>query len=76
MRNSISTDNSGTYSFVMPEGNVTIKATFTAQSTDMADFSNPRTSDDFNLAVYIASAMTSLLVLVVLILNRKKICRK
>ena len=72
----VSTDNSGTYSFIMPEENVTIKATFTAQSTDMADFSNPRTSDDFNLAVYIASAMTSLLVLAVLILNRKKICRK
>ena len=50
--------------------------TFTAQSTDTADTSNPKTSDDFNIAVYIASAMTNLLVLAVLILNRKKICRK
>lgn len=72
----VSTDNSGTYSFIMPEENVTIKTTFTAQSTDTADTSNPKTSDDFNIAVYIASAMTSLLVLAVLILNRKKICRK
>ena len=70
----VSTDNNGNYSFVMPEGNVTIKVTFTTKSTSSSDSSNPKTGDDFNPAAWHAVAMTSLLALAVLMLNKKKHC--
>lgn len=73
----VSTDNNGKYSFVMPEGNVTIKVTFVAKSTSSSsDHSNPKTGDDFNFAAWNTVAMTSLLALALLIYNEKKRCRK
>lgn len=71
---SVNTDNNGKYSFVMPESDVTIKVTFGVKSTSAADKSNPKTGDDFNLAVWNATAIISLAVLTILILNKKK-CR-
>ena len=70
------TDNNGKYSFVMPDGKVTVKVTFNAKSTSTADKSNPKTGDDFNMAVWNAVAMTSLLALAVLMLNKKKFYQK
>ena len=70
------TDNNGKYSFVMPEGDVTVKVTFAAKSTSKADTSNPKTGDDFNLVAWNAAAVTSLMALVVLMLNKKKFCQK
>ena len=70
------TDNNGKYSFVMPDGKVTVKVTFNAKSTSTADKSNPKTGDDFNMAAWNAVAMTSLLALAVLMLNKKKFYQK
>lgn len=70
------TDNNGKYSFVMPDGKVTVKVTFNAKSTSTADKSNPKTGDDFNLAAWNTVAMTSLLALAVLMLNKKKFYQK
>lgn len=72
----VSTDNNGKYSFVMPNSNVTVKVTFTAKSTASSDSSNPKTGDDFNLAAWNTVAMTSLLALAVLMLNKKKFYQK
>ena len=72
----VSTDNNGKYSFVMPAENVTVKAAFTAKSTASADTSNPKTGDDFNLLIWNTEAITSLMVLAVLLLTQKKSCRK
>ena len=71
---SVNTDNNGKYSFVMPESDVTIKVTFGVKSTSAADKSNPKTGDDFGLAAWNATAIISLAVLAILILNKKK-CR-
>ena len=71
---SVNTDNNGKYSFVMPESDVTIKVTFGVKSTSAADQSNPKTGDDFGLAAWNATAIISLAVLTILILNKKK-CR-
>ena len=71
---SVNTDNNGKYSFVMPESDVTIKVTFGVKSTSAADKSNPKTGDDFGLAAWNATAIISLAVLTILILNKKK-CR-
>lgn len=71
---SVTTDNNGKYSFVMPESDVTIKVTFGVKSTSAADQSNPKTGDEFNLAAWNAAAIISLTVLAILILNKKK-CR-
>ena len=68
----VSTDNNGKYSFVMPNSNVTVKVTFTAKSTASSDSSNPKTGDDFNLAAWNTIALTSLLALAVVVLNKKK----
>lgn len=68
----VSTDNNGKYSFVMPNRNVTVKVTFTAKSTASSDSSNPKTGDDFNLAAWNTIALTSLLALAVVVLNKKK----
>ena len=68
----VSTDNNGKYSFVMPNSNVTVKVTFTAKSTASSDSSNPQTGDDFNLAAWNTIALTSLLALAVVVLNKKK----
>ena len=70
----VSTDNNGKYTFVMPEGNVTVKATFTVKTTVSSDSSNPKTGDDFNLTAWNATGMISLAFLVILIFNQKK-CR-
>ena len=72
----VSTDNNGNYSFVMPNSDVTIKVTFTAKSTSSSDSSNPKTGDDFNPAAGNAVAMTSLLALAMLMLNKKKYCQE
>lgn len=72
----VSTDNNGNYSFVMPNSDVIIKVTFSAKSTSSSDSSNPKTGDDFNPAAWNAVAMTSLLALTVLMLNKKKYCQK
>ena len=72
----VSTDNNGKYTFVMPEGNVTVKVTFTAKSTASSDNSNPKTGDDFNFVMWNTVIMTSLLALAVLILNKKKLYQK
>lgn len=69
---SVNTDNNGKYSFVMPESDVTIKVTFGVKSTSAADKSNPKTGDDFGLAAWNATAIISLAVLAILILNKKK----
>lgn len=69
---SVSTDNNGKYSFVMPDGKVTVKVTFNEKSTSTADKSNPKTGDDFNLTVWNATGMISLAFLVILIFNKKK----
>lgn len=71
---SVNTDNNGKYSFVMLESDVTIKVTFGVKSTSAADKSNPKTGDDFGLAAWNATAIISLAVLTILILNKKK-CR-
>lgn len=71
---SVSTDNNGKYSFVMPEGNVTVKVIFTVKTTVSSDSSNPKTGDDFNLTAWNATGMISLAFLVILIFNKKK-CR-
>ena len=68
----VSTDNNGKYSFVMPNSNETVKVTFTAKSTASSDSSNPKTGDDFNLAAWNTIALTSLLALAVVVLNKKK----
>ena len=70
------TDNNGKYSFVMPEGDVTVKVIFAAKSTSKADKSNPKTGDDFNLVAWNTVTMTSLMALAVLMLNKKKFCQK
>ena len=72
----VSTDNNGKYSFVMPEGDVTVKVIFAAKSTSNADKSNPKTGDDFNLVAWNAAAVTSLMALAVLMLNKKKFYQK
>ena len=72
----VSTDNNGIYSFVMPNSNVTVKVTFTAKSTATSDSSNPKTGDDFNFAAWNTVAMTSLLALAWLMLNKKKYGQK
>lgn len=69
---SVNTDNNGKYSFVMPEGDVTVKVTFGVKSTSADDKSNPKTGDNFGLAVWNAVAISSLTVLAILILNKKK----
>jgi len=69
---SVNTDNNGKYSFVMPESDVTIKVTFGVKSTSAADKSNPKTGDDFGLAAWNATAIISLTILAVLILQKKK----
>lgn len=71
----VSTDNYGGYSFVMPEGNVTVKVAFAARSTASPDSSNPKTGEEFRLAAWNTAAMISLLALAVLVL-KKKCCQK
>lgn len=73
---SVSTDNNGKYSFVMPKEDVTIKATFASRSNASADTSNPKTGDHFDLVIWNAAATVSLLVLAFLIRNKKKFCEK
>ena len=73
---SVTTDNNGKYSFAMPESDVTIKVTFGVKSTSAADKSNPKTGDDFGLAAWNATAIISLTVLVILILQKKKSYQK
>lgn len=73
----VSTDNNGKYSFVMPEGDVIVKVTFAAKSTSSAsDHSNPKTGEDYNFAAWNTVAMTSLLALAWLMLNKKKYGQK
>lgn len=72
----VSTDNNGKYSFVMPDGNVTVKITFAEKSASSSDSSNPKTGDGFSLAVWSAVSVTSLLALAVLMFNRKKLYRQ
>ena len=72
----VSTDNNGKYSFVMPDGKVTIKVTFTAKSTATSDSSNPKTGDDFDLVLWNTVVMISLLTLAALMINKKKFCQK
>ena len=69
---SVSTDNNGKYSFVMPERNVTVKVIFTVKTTVSSDSSNPKTGDDFNLTAWNATGIISLAVLVILIFHKKK----
>mgnify|MGYP002734820329 CR=1 FL=1 len=69
----ILTDNNGKYSFVMPEGDVTVKVTFAAKSTSKEDDGNPKTGDEFNLIAYSTMALTCLLAMLVLILYKKKV---
>ncbi len=68
---SVSTDNNDKYSFVMPEGDVTVQVTFTAKYTASSDSSNPRTGDDFNLDAWNTATLISLLALVILLNKRK-----
>lgn len=68
---SVSTDNNGKYSFVMPEGNVTVQVTFAAKSTASSDNSNPKTGDDFNFVMWNTVTVTSLLALIVLCNKRR-----
>lgn len=68
---SVSTDNNDKYSFLMPEGNVTVQVTFAAKYTASSDSSNPRTGDDFKLTAWSTTTLTSLLALVILLNKRK-----
>ena len=70
---SVSADENGKFSFIMPDADVTIKATFTAKSLFSSDDSNPRTGDDFDIVAWNAVAVTSLLALAVLTQKKKKL---
>jgi hypothetical protein len=68
----VSTDNNGKYYFIMPAVEVTVTATFTKTSTSIADTSNPKTGDDFNMVLWSGMAMTSLLCMAAMVLGKKK----
>lgn len=67
-----SADNNGKYGFTMPDVDVTVTATFTKTNTSTADTSNPKTGDGFHMAAWTAMAMTSLLCMAAMVLDKKK----
>ena len=68
----LGTDNNSKYGFTMPAADVTVTATFSKISTATADPTNPKTGDDFYLAMWSSVAMTSLLAMAALVLGKKK----
>lgn len=68
----LGTDNNSTYGFTMPAANVTVTATFVSTSSSTADSTNPKTGDDFQLALWSGMAMTSLCLALLLAETRKK----
>ena len=72
----VSTDNNDKYYFTMPAADVTVTATFTAKSNSVADTTNPKTGDSFQLVLWSSMTTTSLLALAVLLKNKKKYYQK
>ena len=72
----VSTDNNGKYYFTMPSADVTVTATFTKISTVVADPTNPKTGDDFQIVFWNGMMMTSLFGMAVLLMNKKKFLEK
>ncbi len=68
----VSTDNDGKYYFTMPAADVTVTATFKKISTAVADTTNPKTGDDFQILIWSSMMMTALMGMAILMLNKKK----